>query len=377
MPAPVIAAVGESVAATEATYAAQAANGASKAEAAAGSNLPNAASAISRMGRGSAPVDTATASGRRKANIHDIWAWQSVLSQAQATASGYLPRFQHTIAVTVLGGPRATLKSIWQLALATVFGRYRQSALVGSQTGSIECTWDITEKSVAVKLFYENNGLVELVQRGPNVSSGKRRGTGGIGQFLATGPSGETVGGPFVSWLDGSPVSYAAPVSTAPSRVIGGVKIEEAGTSGIVNEVSAKALKLHYGFVLPDDGRVITTEFKDSLDVQPPRPEYDHISRTLPYIALVSNALTSPGFLPASPPTNKQKEKRSPKRIYTPGNAPGTELQNKKFIVPELFPQETSFEGQLERKFTSLDGYPILQKEDEVPDVKGEANNGL
>lgn len=245
-----------------------------------------------------------------------------------------LPTFQHVIDVTVNGGPKSDLNRIWVLALATAFGRYRQAGLEGIQGASLEGWWDITEKIVRVRLQYVNSGAIEVAQ-----SAGQSLGLGGLGigrtnttpNFLINGPTQETVGGNRASWLEAENV-LASAATAGTATYIGGSLVknifdrttfrqfEEESTTAVrsatavvaISEGMVQAAKNAQARIdnpLPDAGRLITTTRKTNPNVQPPAPSGDGLSRTSPFIALVSNALTDPGYLPASPPQVKQTNK--------------------------------------------------------------------
>lgn len=232
------------------------------------------------------------------------------------------PSFQHVIEVSVNGGPEASLSRVWALALSTAFGRYRQAGLQGIQGATLEGWWDITEKSVRCRLSYQNSGKVEVAQSAVRKLGGA--GANATSEFIINGATQETVGDTYSSWLQADTLLASAVTGSNPV-FIGGIPVSSMRDLilQVGSNVGLRALGPLGGFMtqaienaknrvknaLPDSGRLITTSIKSDPSVQPPAPSGDGLSRTSPFIALVSNALTDPGYLPASPPQFKESIK--------------------------------------------------------------------
>jgi len=238
-----------------------------------------------------------------------LWALDSLSSLRKRVIDGNAPEWQHQISVAVRGGPKADMKRIWRLALSTAFGRYR-AAVPTYQAQQIESTWDITDKTVGVKIAYAVSGAIA------NVAVGQ--GSKAL-EYLYNGPSQETVGGSWPDWLrtPGNVAGIGAGglvQGLVPGLlVVGGIVRFAAGAAnGGAARAAAAATQNKDGLVpadvpiLEDNGRLITTAYKLDPRVQPPAPDMDYL------IALVSNALTKPCYLPSSPPpqpgTGKERE---------------------------------------------------------------------
>jgi hypothetical protein len=260
--------------------------------------------------------------------LNKLWTLQERLRLAQQIDSN-LPYFSHSIAVSVVGGPKADMQRIWALCLSTAFGRYRQAGLQGFQAADLDAVWDITGKACQVQMSYVNSGFIGTAL---NLASSTGA-TGSYTDFIVAGPTQETVGGRTASWINADlvigAVAGAAAVGGLVGRVIGG-RFGDSQTGAAIGSLGFGAQALLYANLirkasgngelnLPDSGRIITTANKVNPNLQPPRPPGDNFSRTFPYVALVANALTEPGYLPAAPPL---PDKTPPVPVYIPLDGP-------------------------------------------------------
>lgn len=265
--------------------------------------------------------------------LNRLWTLQERLRLAQQIDSN-LPYFTHTISVSVVGGPKADMQRIWALCLSTAFGRYRQAGLQGFQAADLDAVWDVTGKACQVQMQYVNSGFIgvalNLAAKGASAVAPSLA-NNDIANFIITGPTQETVGGKTASWLNADLILGAVAAGGAAGYLagafVGGRFLGDARLGGAVGSaagaiqayVNAKAAGLALGYnaerQLPDSGRIITTANKVNPNLQPPRPPGDNFSRTFPYIALVANALTDPGYLPAAPP---EPTVYNPQPIYVP-----------------------------------------------------------
>lgn len=257
--------------------------------------------------------------------LNKLWLLQQRLDLAKQIDSN-LPYFSHSIAVSVVGGPKADLQRIWALCLSTAFGRYRQAGLQGFQSADLDAVWDITGKSVQVQMSYVNSGFV-----GTGLNLVSRTGlTRSYTDFIVQGPTQETVGGKTASWINADLVIAAVGLNAAAGagvgRIVGGRFFGDPQLGGAIGGGAGAAqgliladlvrrVKGNGEFDLPDSGRIITTANKINPNLQPPKPPGDNLSRTFPYIALVANALTEPGYLPAAPPLPSREE---PRPVFVP-----------------------------------------------------------
>lgn len=360
-------------------------------------------------------------SGRSgESRLDKLWFYRDALALA-TQANTNLPSFEHSISVSVVGGPKAKLERIWALALSTAFGRYRQAGQYGIQAASLRGTWDITGKAVKVDLQYANSGVLGLLSELGPMAFDKLRGVPGSGyvidtatsrtrstaDFLLTGPTQETVGGSTVAWIEANPVyaaALAAGAINARIGYLGGQAIEGlvpgvsivAGIAGINIPKTLAIIKglagaTYAGSVasaanaiaraqnpLPDTGRVITTAIKDNPDVQPPAPSGDDLSRTAPFLGLVANALTDPCYLPASPPQKKRK-KKTPLVVPTSAYQSTESLNNgiKMRVETAMNLNRPDIYGQDGDKARwADDGYPLTVPE-EIADLTGVQTTGV
>jgi len=299
------------------------------------------------------PVPAPVRHDAEDTKLNKLWSFQtrlSLIGGAYRLAEANLPTFTHTIAVSVVGGPKSDMRRIWQLCLSTAFGRYKQGGRTGIQAGNLEATWDITGKSCQVVISYINSGVEGLLSRGGGIGVPTAAivdpVAGGVvnglvkqftapttGDFLYGGPTQETVGADTLSWLHADNVYAAALIGAGAVGAVGafsggvvGGRLFNAPVAGAkkgaaIGAAAGAAAGLVFGSIierfknrppLPDSNRVITTANKTNPNIQPPAPSGDGVSRTFPYLALVANALTSPCYLPASPPKGAQLEVKTP-----------------------------------------------------------------
>lgn len=336
-----------------------------------------------------------TGSGQRTSEI--LWTVTQGLQLAE-TLNSQLPSFSHAIDVTVTGGPKSDIQRIWSLCLSTAFGRYRQAGLQGIQGASLEGYWDITQKVVRCRLSYTNSGSVEVAQVvAANAGYGRDNSTS---NFLMNGPTQETVGGNRLSWVEAEQVLAQGAVSAGYALIVGGAattlarSLDPAGilslapSSTVQNGVAAgafiaAALKQQaknaqdrLDYPIPDAGRLITTATKTNPDIQPPPPSGDGLSRSAPFIALVSNALTDPCYLPASPPQVKRKKRKPkffPKGLWEKRVPLNTALSGYNQNVPVV---TATFGDSGDTTVYPEDGYPkafpVI-----IPDLTGVRNPGV
>jgi hypothetical protein len=266
-----------------------------------------------------------------------------------AWIDSWFPGFHYSVFVGVKGGPDATLKRIWQLALAIAFGRLR-NAVTSFNGVSVDATWDITGKAVGVRISYSGNGLVAHVLGKLN-PDGRQSGY----QFLQSGPLEETVGGNWPDFLLTSAQLAAAPKQGV--QLIGGGLIPQniavlnpdlGGPQGnfgrLDNNIEREGVDVFP--VLPDDGRLITTRAKLDANAQNPKPP---VSNAM-LVALVSNALAEPCYLPPGPPAGHQLSNPIPRRVYSPG----TDLKSSDILIR----LDGLVKAMLNIVVPNTDGYP-------------------
>lgn len=265
----------------------------------------------------------------------------------------WLPSFAHTIFVGVSGGPQATLRGIWLLALATAFGRLRARKVGSIGSVSIDGIWDITDKSVGIRLGYEANGLGSATQQ--SGEDGKLRPI----QMFLKGPSAETTGG---DWPDFLPNAVPKALEKRASiRAMGGrltpqKTLTEDTEADVERKLQLQAENYAEFAILPDDGRIITTANKRNPDAQPPKPP------TTDILSLVSSALLSPCYFVEIPATSRQAQDPNVPPIYPPQERV-TELRGRleEIVSRNGDELETTQERELrsgESTFLDLDGYP-------------------
>lgn len=273
----------------------------------------------------------------------------------------FFPQFHHAITVSVQGGPNATMTRTWQLACAIAFGQYRHA--VGFYGGySLDCTWDITNKSVRLSIYYDLSYQADL----------------GARSFFRRGPITATVGGEFPSgllpagalvaggqqllgaFIGGKPDARAQALNAQAALQL---QVAGLGAGDIVGGVA-----LGPTYDLPDSGRLILTEFKGNPAVQPPAPT-DYTS----LVSAVSAALVNPGYLPASPPDDGQQNPPFGNPvgvyIYPPNSRPSLSYVNgklKRFFDPVfavIYPQVAAvgrgIRNVIGRGISGIDGYKI------------------
>lgn len=302
-----------------------------------GEYIPREGGATKMPGGGGMPGNAGTHNGGAS-SLEKLWTLESAM-RAVGTVDSQFPTFSHSISVAVAGGPKSDMRRIWQLCLATAFGRYRQAGMFGIQQGSLQATWDITGKACKVTISYVNSGVIGLALSVFNQSAAAAGSLGAlgtgvftaakglgltsanptVGDFLLAGPTQETVGGDMLSWLTADTILAATVAGAAgggtwaylggryvlqlSDRTSRNAAVLGAITAGKTAYLMAKAASyIKQRPPLPDTNRVITTAYKLNPNIQPPPPSGDGLSRTFPHVALVANALTSPCYLPEAPP---------------------------------------------------------------------------
>jgi hypothetical protein len=142
------------------------------------------------------------------------WGKWDLRSRLYGILKDNLPRFEHNIRVTVVGGPAADLRRIWYLGLSTAFGRYRKRVYSVANPASIQATWDVTGKSVGIEINYSTNALY----------NGAR--DNGIGTAVVTG-IGVTAG------------MFTFGVGTATTAIVAGIAGAVAG--GVIAGITASS----------------------------------------------------------------------------------------------------------------------------------------
>jgi hypothetical protein len=273
----------------------------------------------------------------------------------------WFPEFRHSIFVAVSGGPQARLKDIWHLAVATAFGRFRQR-IATFNGASVDCIWDVTDKSVGIRITYGSNGLIAaaLGHIGINGESAV--------EVIQRGPSSETIGAGWAGFLQTIPqlLNRGGAAKAIGGRITPNTtgSLEEPTTPGnYKREGALERVGVEGPGILQDDGRLITTALKINPDVQPPRPPAD-----FNLVALLSNSLTDPCYLPCKPPdAGFQVEEPQSYYFYEPGthNEIGREfIEQAEQLVTEfldLFPE------------LGVDGVPIATNAT-APVVPNECN---
>lgn len=261
---------------------------------------------------------------------------------------GWFPEFSHSIHVAAAGGPDASIKDVWRLVVATTFGRFRQRIATFSGC-RIECTWDITDKAVSMRLSYGSNGLIPVLIAGAGLQGGMS-----AVEVIQKGPSSETVGAGWSGFLQ----TYAQLLGKGSNNAsaIGGRMtprvVEPNPNPTTPGDISRSGrLEREDAFVpgvLPDDGRLITTENYANPQVQPPRP-----ANYQDFVGIVSAALTNPCILPCKPPRGHQVANPSGYRFYNAGNPPDNKdnLIDRAERIAALGVQKGDATG-------GIDGYP-------------------
>jgi hypothetical protein len=276
----------------------------------------------------------------------------------------WFPSFGHTIFVGVSGGPDATLERIWKLALSTAFGRLRANKIATWGSISIECIWDISDKSVGVRLAYGSNGLIPWAMG--------QFGYGGEPPLtvIQRGPSQETVGGNYPDWFKTSRQLLGLGEGTA--KAMGG-RITPLRTGIISNAEPGSnyevALERLYPALLktedipepesmPDHGRTITTAWKIFPDVQPPKPPTDDL------VTLVHAAIMAPCYMPPLPPESRQTDDPEPNQIVPPETSElrttdqGLQFDTQLDGRQQIETQENELRSGT-NPFNDLDGYEV------------------
>lgn len=356
----------------------------------------------------------------------DIWQTLGrfqLIGQAYDLIRAALPAFDHSIQVSVTGGPDADIRRIWYLCVSAVYGRFRNRVRTAAVPISMDVTWDISGKAVMMELAYHANALTNGFSVDNPSSWADDPGSCGAA-FLARGPEQLTVGGEWNTlfnplnariarvrppgrgerplWVakithtgcigtggdDGVVAKYAVATRDSDNRKIrvlselpiGGLaKIP--GMGRVINVLEAKeyAYKIHFPTVsggligptsavtggeslprLPDHGRVITTNESRDPRVQPPKPPTDGSTRCS-LLALVAAELQTPCFLPQAPPCTKNPAGGSGLFVQRPDDPTSAEPVD----MADLWSQRTRFDGTWPLAVEQgPDGYPLGSTQD-------------
>lgn len=137
---------------------------------------------------------TEPAAGTKLEKLWTIQGGWDLAEKVIAFLGSQLPSFTHSINVMVVGGPEASLRRCWYLAMSAAFGRYRNKMRGQLQSGQIAGTWDVTNKMCSVEIVYTGNKLEDTIDQSPELAAGA---AAGIATTLATGNivAGVAVGG--------------------------------------------------------------------------------------------------------------------------------------------------------------------------------------
>lgn len=340
-------------------------------------------------------------SGRLVNGLYSLDATSYMASRISNLAK---PTFYHHVVVAVKGGPRASMTRTWQLACALAFGQMRNSVGFVSDY-AIDCTWDISKKSVQITTGYQlgwqaHLGAREFIRRGPITTTVGARFPSALGPFFpaqqirppAPGAAGVVAGGAGgVANVDlgaaaegfiGDVVQFAGDLVNGQAGLIVGGRPAVENPAQDVNaallerrQALANAGLLGNFDILPDDGRVILTELKTNPEVQPPRPaDYGDL------VSLVANALTDPGFLPTAPPDGPRDGDADGLRFHAPGETVKESLLNGRIIKFDPLGAGALLQGfallggqGLGRllQFFGIDGYVKRGRGQTVPAIQG------
>lgn len=291
-----------------------------------------------------------------------------------------MPCTIHEVTVSVVGGPESTIERIWQLCVATAFGKYREGPNfnLGMADVTYQAVWDLSAKAVAFRIISDSNGwgvAVDALLK-PFLASPRQRNSSGLG-YLLTGPSQETCGGLY-------PAVFSDVARKTRPKVVGGMPVGRNRAAPDADKVQVDFQKLGD---LPDDGKMITSGYKYDPEFQPPSPMREENITDI--VSLVSAAIKTPGYLPYRVPEIKRGDfPQSSPIIYTDHREP-----------PNLLTRILQFGRQnlggiketISRK--SIDGYktrnqdtrdPVLEDPldnnrkkfgDSVPGLDGELRN--
>jgi hypothetical protein len=324
------------------------------------------------------------------------FAGQQLINGLQGIIGSVTNDFTHVITVEVRGGPKATIKRIWQLAVSAAFGKYRQGVAGGGDM-TLSATWDITGKAVAVQIHYTNTGLTSsLINGGPQRFSGPTA----YKDFFQTGPSQELVGGDWSLWATKTKAieSNSQSNDSVLSNLLSALdQFFGNGNNLPLNPFTVPQVIIANGnlqaqfqnpnqvqdqnTVLPDDGRIILTSAKENPQVQPFTPSTDYL------LALVQASLVDPCVLPVAPPTDTMAgqvpKPRLGYRVYQPGtgatanekiNGTTDQTDLTPIIVPDInIPFQDVGVGGI-RANTGIDGY-AQPTPSQTPSVLGAFNN--
>lgn len=231
--------------------------------------------------------------GYERPKLSNLWALDASLQAVENRIKAALPSFEHVIEVNVIGGPQATMRSIWEVAVSIAMGRYR--AAVKGPTGiELSGAWSYHDKTVGIRIAYTNSGVYSYLLGDVTGLSGQT----GL-SYMIKGPREETLGG---RWEDFNAAKFSAlgarldeaVVQNRPDVNMGGQPQQVANVPNPNRPAENLAAQPP---VLPDYTRLITTRAKGDDRLQPPSPDIGSY-----VLALVINTLSTPCYLPGRPP---------------------------------------------------------------------------
>lgn len=196
-----------------------------------------------------------------KSALEKLWTAQAAWDMAEKLydlADRQFPTFNHTISVSVKGGPEADLRRIWYLCVSAAFGRYRNRS-IGVQKAIFDATWDVTGKSVSCTIGYSDSGLISGTTRALGDGSVPDSGL----MLIQRGPDQVTIGGnwPGFLWTVGQSLSSVIPA------VIGGALPQIPGLNYALSAAISTA-----ALFIPGNGAGLVQFFKGLLSgtLEPP-----------------------------------------------------------------------------------------------------------
>lgn len=320
-------------------------------------------------GRGSSsPQEIAPPPATRDhSTLEKLWTL-SAISPITAAFDSAFPTAVHEITVIVSGGPYARIERLWQLCIATAFGKYREGPNFNfaTSTGQYQAIWDLTGKKVAFKIISTQGGFASAIERSVRASAPtvatltaatpsddilavgrevgditgdqtvqntvaavaaikaalarnmRQRSASPLG-YLLLGPQQETAGGRWPAMMDSA-------AGAGKRTVLGGMLVDAAFQSPLPRDLTTTEEPIN---VLPDDGRMILSSYKFDPMFQNPGPPLDGQTRTA-MVSLVAAALTQPGYFPAQPPPhNLAGFSVQPNILYQPGQSEPTNIKQK------------------------------------------------
>lgn len=91
--------------------------------------------------------------------LNRLWLTNAAVDLYKTVGNATLPGFAWGVKVLVAGGPEASMRRIWYLALAAAFGRLRNAPQTAFQQMDVSSVWDLSNKTVSVEISYTINKL--------------------------------------------------------------------------------------------------------------------------------------------------------------------------------------------------------------------------